>query len=199
MFYLCVYLAECMNKIKNKLLNLYNSLNKKQKLFLYLGIVIILSIIYFGLINNNYRENDINYNKINVQSIIADSELIYDRGIIKTIDDISKKILSVNYNAYYIDNKNVTLNNIYNSTFYSSYMKKISYSKFKKKISLLYKNVLSNDQISSFELKSYINSVSYSKEYDMYLIEFTGIDHNSYLGIRLYSTDGFYKITYIEE
>lgn len=188
-----------MNKIKKYLMDYYNSLDKKQKMILVIILVLILSIVYFAFIKNNYREGEIDYNNVDIQDILESSEIIYERGKIKTLDEILNNILKIYYNSYYIDTEEVSIKDLYNNSVYTSYTNKISYSKFKNKLNSIYQNVLEGEQVSSLDNNTYIKNVFYSYEYDMYLIELKGKNHNPYIGIRLYTTENVYKITYIEE
>ncbi|MGN1012994.1 MAG: hypothetical protein ACI4ON_04090 [Clostridia bacterium] len=164
-------------------------------------IIIFVSIIYFLIINNSYRQGEINYKNLNSKLIIENSNVIYDRAILMTIDDICNDLLKVNFNSLVLDGKQVKLKDIYKYDVTSNYKKEISSRKFIKKMSEIYNNVFNeNEDISSLEYKQIIEAVYYSAQYDMYLVKIktNNQDVQNYIGIRLYNSNTKFSIIYVE-
>lgn len=180
-----------MNKIKKMITDLYNSLNSKEKLILVIILIIIMSFIYFTFIKNSYKKNDIDYRKISIESMKDSAEVVYDRNLIMGIDECINNILKVNDGAFKLNNKTVTIKNIYDEVVSDNYKKSVSYNKFKKKIENVYKNVLGNE--GYIDGKKYIKNVLYSSNNNIYLVE---IGDDSYIGIVI--DDFSYTIGYVE-
>lgn len=190
-----------MNKIIKSINEFINSLNSKEKLKYSVLILLFASIIYFLIINNSYRQGEINYKNLSSQSIIDNSEIIYDRATIMTIDDICNDLLKVKFDSLVIDGKQVKLKDIYKFDVTSNYKKKISFKKFSKKINEIYNNVFNEiEDISSLNNKQIIDVIYYSVPYDMYLVKINtnSEDIQNYIGIRLYNSNTQFSIIYVE-
>ena len=190
-----------MNKIKDSLLNIYNSLNNTQKLILAIIIVVCFSLFYLLVVKNSYREDEINYNTLNFSTIIEESDIVYDRSIIKSFDEVLNNILKINYDSYYVNNKKITFKKVYENMIYNSYTKELSYGNFKKKIKALYNNVLGESNINILDNNNFINKVYYSSELDMYIISVSHIndDANSFIGLKVFKDENIFKIAYLQE
>ena len=190
-----------MNNIIQNLTKKINTLNSQKKLVLFIILILFCTFIYFGIVKNSYRENEINYKKIDFSSVISTSDIVYDRATIKSLDEVLENILMVNYDAYYIDNKKVTLRKVYDNLIYNTYQKEVSYGKFKNKINDLYNNILGNSTIEVIQNKNFINKVYFSNELGMYFLEISHLndENNSYIGIMINEDEKIFKITYVQE
>lgn len=178
-----------------------NSLNSKEKLKYLVIIIIFASIIYFLIINNSYRQGEINYKNLNSKLIIDNSEIIYDRSTVMTIDDICNDLLKIKFDSLVLDGKQVKLKDIYKFVVTSNYKKKISSKRFSKEMNEIYSNVFNeNEDISALDYKQIIDVVYYSAQYDMYLVKIKTNDQNvqNYIGIRLYNSNTQFSIIYVE-
>lgn len=181
--------------IKNFLYDYYNSLTSKQKLIYCICIFLFVISIYYMFINKSYRENEINYKKLDSLSIINSSEICYDRDIIKCLDDILDDIIKVYDKNLFINNKKVSLRKFYNEVVSDNYKKAISYRKFKNKVNNLYDNY----NMFYKNYGCYIDLVYYSEVYDMYLVKLISTNdiNDLYIGFRLFDNSE-YIISFIE-
>ena len=107
-----------INTIKKKIFNYYNSLNSKQKLIWVVGILVFFMIIYYTFISSNTRVNDnINYDNFNLQDLSESYDIVYDRAIIYSLDEIISKILNIKNDMYYVNEEKVTIKDIYNELY----------------------------------------------------------------------------------
>lgn len=183
--------------IKKFLYDYYNSLTSNQKLIYCICIFLFVISIYYIFINNSYRENEINYKKVDLTTIINSSDICYDRNIIKSLDDILNDIIKVHDRSLIVNNKNISLKKFYNESVSDNYKKAISYKKFKEKINNLYDNYFMSYQDINYSY--YIDLVYYSQGYDMYLIKVVSTKNinDMYIGFKLLD-DSEYIISFIE-
>lgn len=190
-----------MNKIRESINEFINSINSKDKLKYSVIIIIFASIIYFLIVNNSYRQGEINYKNLNSQAIIESSEILYERSTLMTIDEICTNLFKIKFNSFVIDGKQVKLKDVYKINITSNYKKKISSGKFVKKMNTIYDNVFNEgEDISSLNYKNIMDVVYYSAQYDMYLVKISTNDKNiqNYIGIRLYNNNTQFSIIYVE-
>ena len=188
-----------MNKIKNFILNWYYSLNSREKLILAVVMLFLLILFYFVFIRNSYRENEINYNELNSQEIIDNSNVVYNRERILSLDEIIVKIFKINQSRLNINDKIVSIKELYNNSVTNNYKKEISYKKFKQKIELIQQDVygdLNNIEVDYFN--TIIDKVYYSDKYDMFLVKLKTINEKDrYIGLRIINEYN-YNIVYID-
>lgn len=186
-----------MLKIKEKIFNYFDSLTSKGRLLLMIGILIFLICFYMIFISNNYRSSDVNYNEFNSTTIIERASVIYNRDQIYSLDVVIDEILKINEGTWYVNNKKVTLNDLYSEIVTQNYKKKISKNNFKKTMNNIYLKLFGDngDYNSNY---NYIEKVYYSAEYDMYLIKLVTIkeEDNAYIGIRINNNN--FLVTYVE-
>lgn len=185
-----------MSNIIKKIRDYFNSLTSQQKLFVIIGLVVLLMLFYFLFINGNIRSEDINYKKLSIDTILEQSSIVYDRDDCLIVDGIVNNILRINNKAWYVGNKPVTLKKLYSNAIIPTYKRTISKSKFTDKMSNIYTNVLGQEG-NMDNSKTYIDTLYYSAKYDMYLVKFKTVnDSNNYIGIRIVNNN--YYITYVE-
>ena len=185
-----------MSELKGKLFEYFSSLSTAKKLIWVIGILILLVIFYLFFIKNNYRGSDINYNDINAQKIIEYSSEVYDRDELLSVNLVIENILKIYENKWVLNNKPITLKNLYDNATTENYKKSISRSKFEKKIEEIYSKIFDvNEKYNSS--KNYIEKVYHSDTYDMYLIKLKSFNNSeAYIGIKI---DGeSYLIKYAE-
>ncbi len=187
-----------MNNLKEKIIDWYENLNTNKKIFFVFVVVAFLGVIYYFFINNNYREGEINYKKFNINEIVVESNIIYDRSMINSLDGVLKDFLKVKYNSLYLGDKKISLSKYYNNTVLNSYKKEMSQLKFKKTSKEFFLKVLGENDISYLEYGNFIDKVYYSKDYDMYILKVKTLDENdAYFGI-VVSNNSNYQISYIQ-
>lgn len=180
-----------MEKLKKSIIKFYNSLTSKGKLTLWSVLVIILALLYALVIRNGYKDNEINYNKVNIETLLSDSEVTYNRDIIMSLEGILNSIMKVSDGTLRINDNNISYRDLYNSVVSENYKKKISYSKFKKSMDKVLTDAYDGGSYDSN--KTYITEVLYAHGYNMYLIK---LGDNSYIGIIMNPSS--YNIGYIE-
>lgn len=187
-----------MNKFISSLKEKYNSLSTSNKLKLIVSIVIVLALIYYLLVNKSYRENEIVYDNLTAESIIENSYIIYNRIELQEINEIISKLSDINYSRYYVDDKLITIKDLYNYGVTENYKKAISNRKFSNKFSEIFMNLYSDNSEEGI-IENFIDRVYYSDEYDMYLVKFKTIeDKNYYIGFNLTYAEGQYSIIFIQ-
>ena len=181
-----------MKNIKQRILDFYNSLSKKNKMVIVAFIVLFLAIIYYLFVKNNYRAEEINYKKMDINNVISKSTIIYNRTTLLELQDILEKIFDVQCGRMTVNNKVITLKQLYDNAIPYNYSKALSYNKFKKKI-----NDISTKITLDFE--NIINIVYYYGDYDMYLVKLnTNNLEDVYIGIKIFQSTSNYSIIYIE-
>ena len=158
-----------INTIKKKIFNYYNSLNSKQKLIWVVGILVFFMIIYYTFISSNTRVNDnINYDNFNLQDLSESYDIVYDRAIIYSLDEIISKILNIKNDMYYVNEEKVTIKDIYNELLTVNYKKNISYRDFEDNFNNFLQKINYNEYDNS---QTKIDTVYFSDLYNMYLIK----------------------------
>lgn len=185
-----------MEKIIKNITSFYNSLTSTQKLLFVGIIVLVLMLFYFVFISGSYRGLDINYKKVDENTLIEKSVIVYDRDECQVVDDIIDKILKIKDQTWYVENKFVNAKDLYTHAVTPTYKKKISKGKFTNCLNTLLNNVLGEDGKYD-QNKSYMDLTYYCAEYDTYLIKLKTINgEDNYIGIRIEGNN--YLITYIK-
>lgn len=191
-----------INSIKNRINIFISKLSSRQQLLLLIVGVLLLAILYYVLTGTDTGDTNINYNDINVQQIIDNSVVEYDRGRIETLNVIINNILNVNNDMFLVEDKTITINDLYKYATSENYRNYLSRGSFKRKIQTLYSKVFNGyNDINYIPLEMTIKCVYYSEYYDnMYLVELYDNDeqNNTYLGIGLNESKNRFYIMYIE-
>lgn len=191
-----------INSIKNRINIFISKLSSRQQLLLLIVGVLLLAILYYVLTETDTGATNINYNDINVQQIIDNSVVEYDRGRIETLNVIINNILNVNNDMFLVEDKTITINDLYKYATSENYRNYLSRGSFKRKIQTLYSKVFNGyNDINYIPLEMTIKCVYYSEYYDnMYLVELYDNDeqNNTYLGIGLNESKNRFYIMYIE-
>ena len=172
-----------------KIINWYNDLKLHQKIFVLLFVAIILFLITRLLPNNKndriYSKytNNLNYSNISIEDLIDDYELTYrNRNDYLAIEEI---INNINDRS-----KEKSLKDYY-STLDTNYKKRISKSKFSKKI----KNIFSQIEDNQYEIIPY----KYENSSNIYLVKICNKEEiYGYIGLILNYDINKYSIFYIE-
>lgn len=186
------------DKIKKLTLH-YDSLNSKSKLFVTIGLVLILALLVKGLSLINLKKGIIDYSWNSGEEIVSDLSVCTDKSIYLKSNEIVKKIIQTANNEYIIENKKVSINDWLKYVKYDEY--KVSKKDFTNKI----KNIGNefNDEVNNYGSKDLIYDSTiekiymYSEAYELYVIKFNIGEHQHYLGIK-FESDNFYHIFYIE-
>lgn len=187
-----------MNNLKEKVITWYEDLSTNKKMILIFFIVILLALLYYIFINNNYREGEINYSKFDINDIIIESNIIYDRSMIDSLDEVLKDFLKIKYNSLNLGDKKISLSKYYNSVVLNSYKKDISAIKFNKISKNFFLKVLGENDINFLEYQNFINKVYYSKDHNMYIIKVNTVDKSdAYFGV-VVSNSSNYQLSYIQ-
>lgn len=189
-----------MRKLGDAIMQFYNSLTSRGKLILAFAVLVILMLFSSLVINNSYRTEEINYNKLTAVQIIEKSDVIYSRNEIASLDEITEKILKIHTKELVIKNDKVSIRDLYNNTVLDNYKKELSYRKFKKKLNHFYDKVFTNRNSEYLDKNiNFIEKVYFSYDYNMYIIEIREEfeNENTYLGIRLINNNE-YKISFVE-
>lgn len=186
-------MKEIINNFFKRVYNSFNSLNSQNKLIVIFAIVVIASLLYFGVIKNNTRSGNINYGKLSEEQILNTSNAITDRGVNKQLDNILNKISDVLYGRYMYNNRTVSVKELYTATVNETLKKSVSYKQFNKKINTIFESALSSSNGEG--INNFIEEVRYSPEYDIYMIKIKNTD--SFIGITTSISGGSYEITYI--
>lgn len=183
-----------MGKLKDKIINFYSSLNIRSKLFFVISIVGVMAILYYLFVNNSYRSNEIDYKNLSSEEIISDSEIVENRIIISEINKILNKFSDIKFDRLYINEKKVTIKELYNVAVTNNYKKSISYKEFSEKFNEIFNNLYQTDALN----EEIIDLVYYSAKYDMYLIKFNIKEKDVYIGLKLYLSSNKYSIMFIQ-
>ena len=186
-----------MDRLIQKVTKFVDSLTSKGKLIFVLSIFLFLVLFYSIFIANNDRSSNINYKNLNVEKLISNSTLVYDREKLYSLQEITNKILKISDESWILDEKPVTIKKLYSVAVMPGYKKKISFRSFKNKLDNIFEETLGKEKKFDAE-NNYIDTVYYNAEYNMYVVKFStqNQEDNAYLGIIM--DDGKYLITYVE-
>ena len=172
-----------------KIINWYNELKLHQKIFVLLIIAIILFLLTRLLPNNKNERiyskytNSLNYSEISIESLMD----VYELTIRNRDDYLAIEEIINNMNDRY---KDKTLKDYY-STLDTNFKKKISKTKFSKKIN----DIFSKIEDDKFEIMPY----KYENSSHIYLVKICNNDEvYGYVGLILNYDINKYSIFYIE-
>lgn len=180
----------------SRIIDWFNNLDSKQRLFAAIVAVIIMALLTFGISKIRIGGNQINYKEINIESI-KNLNVSNSKDLYINCDILTKRLVETYYGKYKISNLDVYLNDYYEHCKLEEY--NISKSKFNKKFATIIDELKSEKNADSSEIDTFYPIIDKIYVYDetkqMYFIKFsTKEDH--VLGIQF--KDKYFYIFYLE-
>lgn len=178
----------------------FNSLKEIQKLVLCIITVILLIIGSYLLSKIRFGKSLIDYSEFKITDVVSSLEESTDRQIFVNSEQIVSRLIQTYYGEYSINNKKVSMKDLYDHTIFDEYKYKLSKSKFKsfiKNISEDFYEEYNLKNVSEIKNDSIISSVYvYSEAYDMYIVKLNIQKNEHYIGIK-YDNENSFEIFYI--
>ena len=193
-------MKKILQKLVNKILEFYNSLNDFVKIAVIVIGVVIIAICSKLLSNVKFEYSYINYKEFKIDEYVNDSLLCSDRLVFLKIEEVINELFMANNGEYIVNNKKVNISDLYKAVILEDYKYSISKSSFKNVLNKTVNDFNSEYGVTKIEElvdRSIIDKIyTYSKEYEMYIVKLNLQQNTHYVGIK-FNQDNSYKVFYI--